>query len=99
MSKYNYNGITFLIGETPVKASIIPIGNSRGIRIPKTIIEQCGFGQSVSMEVTQHSLVIKPLPTTPRSGWKESFHKMAKLKEDTLLISDNIDLEMDSWEW
>jgi len=42
-----------------MKAEIIRIGNSRGIRLPKSILEECGFDQQVDLEVKGRSLVIR----------------------------------------
>ena len=41
-----------------MKTKIISIGNSQGIRIPKAIIEHCGFDNSVEMEIINGSLVL-----------------------------------------
>jgi antitoxin MazE len=57
-----------------MKTKIIQIGNSQGIRISKTIIEQCGFANSVEMEIVDGSLVLTPTKQV-REGWEKSFHK------------------------
>lgn len=81
-----------------MKIDIIKIGNSQGIRIPKTIMEQCGFGESVEMEIKDGNLVLKP--TKVRAGWAESFKLMAANRDDELLIDDTIPTEYDEeWEW
>jgi len=79
--------------------NIVPIGNSRGIRIPKTILEQCDIENEVELEVENGKIIIEPIKRIPRKGWNESFSQMAKVKEDTLLVDDTIDLEMEDWEW
>ncbi len=38
---------------------IIPIGNSQGVRLPKLLIEHCGFEKTVEVEVVDHHLIIK----------------------------------------
>ena len=43
-----------------MKVNIIKIGNSQGVRIPKTIMEQCGFRESVEMEIKDCNLILKP---------------------------------------
>ncbi|MGB5637118.1 MAG: AbrB/MazE/SpoVT family DNA-binding domain-containing protein [Waterburya sp.] len=81
-----------------MKIDIIKIGNSQGIRIPKTIMEQCGFGESVEMEIKDGNLILKP--TQIRVGWAESFKLMAVNQDDELLIDDTIPTEYDEeWEW
>ncbi|MEM7594124.1 MAG: AbrB/MazE/SpoVT family DNA-binding domain-containing protein [Cyanobacteria bacterium P01_A01_bin.83] len=82
-----------------MKAKIISIGNSQGIRIPKTIIEQCGFDNSVEMEVKDGSLVLTPIKNI-REGWSESFQSMAVNGDDQLLIDDALGtVEDEDWEW
>jgi antitoxin MazE len=83
-----------------MKAELIRIGNSRGIRIPKAIIEQCGFGQRVEMRVEGASLVITPGSAT-RSGWNEAFEAMAEQGDDAPLLPGHLDHSFDDseWEW
>ena len=82
-----------------MKAKIIPIGNSQGIRIPKAIIAQCGFNNSVEMEVVNGSLVLTPIKNV-REGWEESFQEMAVNDDEELLIDDAIStVEDEDWEW
>ncbi|MEM7762084.1 MAG: AbrB/MazE/SpoVT family DNA-binding domain-containing protein [Cyanobacteria bacterium P01_A01_bin.40] len=82
-----------------MRTKIIPIGNSQGIRIPKTIIEQCGFDNSVEMEVKDGSLVLTPIKNI-REGWSESFQSMSVNGDDQLLIDDALGtVEDEDWEW
>ena len=82
-----------------MKATIIPIGNSKGIRIPKAILEQCNINKEVSLEVKGNCIIIKPVKNKSRKGWDYYFKMMKEKKEDKLLINDQIDLEMEGWEW
>jgi len=82
-----------------MKTSVIRIGNSRGIRIPKTVLEQCRINEKVNLEVEGDTIIIKPDKKKPREGWEEAFKKMHELKEDELLIDDMIDLDTFDWEW
>jgi antitoxin MazE len=77
---------------------IIKIGNSQGIRIPKNILKECGIQDKIDLEIKGHNILIKPLKT--REGWEESFKEMRENNDDSLLISDDLDLEIgDDWEW
>ncbi|MFC1461197.1 AbrB/MazE/SpoVT family DNA-binding domain-containing protein, partial [Verrucomicrobiota bacterium] len=67
-----------------MKATIVRIGNSRGIRIPKPVFEQCGFEDEVEMEVHNHELVIRS-SRQPREDWAEAFQAMATRGDDMLL--------------
>jgi antitoxin MazE len=84
-----------------MKASLVRIGNSRGIRLPKPVIEQCGFEQEVEMLVQDHQLVIRS-STHPRTGWASAFAQMSEFGEDKLLdrVADTgTAWEAEEWEW
>ena len=82
-----------------MKTSIVPIGNSKGIKIPKIILEQCHIKEKVIMEVEYDKIIIKPVKNKPRDNWEQSFKKMHENEDDQLIIEDKIDLAMDNWEW
>ncbi len=67
-----------------VRTQVVKIGNSRGIRIPKPIIDQTRLGNEVEIAVQRGTIVIRPL-SRPRSGWAEQFRAMAEQRDDTLL--------------
>ena len=79
--------------------NIVPIGNSKGIRIPKAILDQCDIKNEVDLEVENGKITIEPIKRIPRNGWTESLIKMTETGEDQLLLKDNIYLEMEDWEW
>ena len=83
-----------------MKASIIQIGNSRGIRIPKPVFEQCGFKDEVDMVIHHHELIIRS-SHQPREGWSTAFKSMANHGDDKLLDSSPITTGWDEseWEW
>ena len=82
-----------------MKASIVRIGNSRGIRLPKSVLDQCHLKDSVEIEVEGNSLIIKPV-NSPRSSWAEAFSGMAQHGDDKLLDADaNLSTEWDESEW
>ena len=79
--------------------NIVKIGNSKGIRLPKTILDQCDIDNKVDLEIEGKKIVIKPITKKARKNWDEHFQKMNSNNNDKLIINDNIDLEMDNWEW
>ena len=83
-----------------MKTTLIAIGNSRGIRIPKPLIEQCGLNDEVELDVRDNSIIIHS-PRTARAGWNKAFAQMARLKDDTLIQNDSKPSRWDSeeWEW
>jgi antitoxin MazE len=80
-----------------MKAELTRIGNSRGIRIPKPLIAQCGLGDVVEIRVTPAGLVIAP-HRAPRSGWKQAFAAAAPA-DDSLLLAEVPANTFDSEEW
>ena len=85
-----------------MKASIIKIGNSKGIRIPKPVIAQCGFQDEVEIVVEDKTLVIRPVADAPRSHWDAAFEKMAAKGDDELLDAGPMtpnQWDDEEWEW
>jgi len=78
-----------------MKASIIKIGNSRSIRIPKPVFKQCGFKDEVELAVLNKELVIRS-PRKPREGWEEAFKAMAENGDDVLPLA--VAEEMSTWD-
>jgi antitoxin MazE len=83
-----------------MKVELVRIGNSRGIRIPKPILEQCGFRETVELSVEKHRLVISP-EHRPRQGWEEAFRAAGMSGRDELLLDTLPANEFDrkDWQW
>lgn len=83
-----------------MKTTLVPIGNSRGIRIPKPILDQCGLTGEIDMSVRDGALVIRA-PKAARSGWDRAFARMARLQDDRLLDTAPCATrwEKEEWEW
>jgi len=84
-----------------MKAALVRIGNSRGIRLPKPLIEQCGFDQEVDVSVHHHELVIRA-SRKPRAGWADAFARMNACGDDMLLdrVAENgASWDDEEWEW
>jgi antitoxin MazE len=83
-----------------MKTELVRIGNSRGIRIPKPLIEQCGLGNSVELRIEDDKLVIAA-DRGVRQGWDEAFRAARSSKPDTLLLSSVPANKFDEeeWEW
>lgn len=77
--------------------SVVPIGNSRGIRFPKLVLDKFLVKDKMNMEVTETGILLTPVLDSPRSNWAEAFCKMHEQKEDFLEdIPASGDFE---WEW
>jgi antitoxin MazE len=84
-----------------VKSRIIKIGNSRGIRIPKILLDQAKLDDEIELEVQGDKLVIRSL-RCPRQGWDKQFIEMAGRGDDKLLDSEAGNLsswDKAEWEW
>ncbi len=80
-----------------VKTTLTRIGNSRGIRIPKTMVEQLGFQHEVELAIDRGALIVKPVKTV-RQGWEEAAKAMNKAKDDDLL-DETTSTEFDKKDW
>jgi antitoxin MazE len=82
-----------------MKARLIRIGNSRGIRLPKPVIDELGLIDEVEMEVRADSLVIRPGQGT-RAGWAEAAEALAAEKGDGLLDAPTpTRFDDEEWTW
>ena len=82
-----------------MKTHIVPIGNSRGVRIPKTLLELCHLRDTVNLSVKGETITIRPVKRHPRAGWEAAFKKMHQQGGDRLLIPEHLDLDLGDWEW
>lgn len=78
---------------------LIDIGHSRGVRIPKQIIQQAQLDSGeLEFEIVPQGLLIKPHRLQKRQGWAEAFKKSAPIDhEDILEVSNKFD--DDDWVW
>ena len=83
-----------------MKTTLISIGNSRGVRIPKPFIEQCGLTEQVEMDV-QDCMILIHSPRQPRASWGAAFAQMARAGDDKLLDGQPISTRWDEedWQW
>ena len=81
-----------------MKAELVRIGNSRGVRIPKPIIEQCGLGETVELSIENDRLIISP-GRRPRQGWDEAFRAGGNGTNDELMLEITEPNEFDHKEW
>lgn len=70
-----------------MEVSVIKIGNSKGIRLSKTLLERYNIKDSVDLIMDKGQIILKPV-SKPRKGWEKAFEKMAKNEDDNVLIDD-----------
>jgi len=68
-------------------ASIIPIGNSKGIRLSKTLLEKYNIKDTVELILEKGYIILKP-KNLPRKGWEKSFKTMHENGDDKPLMND-----------
>ncbi len=84
-----------------MKSKLIQIGNSKGVRIPKVLLEQCNLKDTVEIDVNGNQLLITP-EQSPRTDWEKAFKTMVDLNDDTLLIEEDVQLttwDDTEWDW
>jgi antitoxin MazE len=70
-----------------MEVSVINIGNSKGIRLSKTILEQYNISDKVEIILEKNQIIIRPKKEV-RKNWSEAFSQMNENGEDQLLIDD-----------
>jgi antitoxin MazE len=84
-----------------MRARIVRIGNSRGVRIPKPLLDQSGLGEEVEIEAQAGQIVIRASERA-RQGWEEAFRSMAAHGDDVLLdpeVAGSAEWDDEEWEW
>ena len=77
--------------------SVIPIGNSKGIRLSKTLLEKYNITDKVELILEKGYIILKS-KSEPRQGWEKSVQKMHKNGDDSLLIQDVFEDEnLEEW--
>ena len=84
-----------------MKARIVKIGNSQGIRIPKLLLERSNLAEEVELEAEDNRIIIRSAKQ-PRQDWERAFRAMAERGDDELLDKDALtqtQWDEDEWQW
>jgi antitoxin MazE len=83
-----------------MKVKLVRIGNSRGIRIPKSVLEQCGLREAADLRIEKNRLVLVP-ERRPRQGWEEAFIAAKPSSNDELLLEalPSSAFDREGWRW
>ena len=80
-----------------MELSIIKIGNSKGFRLPKALIDKYNIKDKVELIMEKGYLIIKPI-SKPRKGWETAFKEMNENGDDQLLFNDVFENEnLEEW--
>jgi antitoxin MazE len=82
-----------------VKAQIVRIGNSRGIRLPKTLLQEAQLEDEVELQAEPGRILISK-SAKPRAGWAEAARRMRERGEDRLLDPPtSTQFDKKEWKW
>lgn len=80
-----------------MELSVIKIGNSKGFRLSKSILERYNIKDKVEMILEKGQIILKPI-SEPRKGWDKAFKKMNENGDDQMLFDDVFEDEnFDDW--
>jgi len=88
-----------------MQLNVVKIGNSRGIRIPKKVLDQCQVDDVVDLSVENNVMILKPVHRKPREGWAEAIaasnKKYGKEPMDKAWLEADLlgDTEVENWAW
>lgn len=82
-----------------MKTRIVRIGNSRGVRLPKPLLDQTGLTDEVEVEARGSQIIIRPA-RAPRAGWAEAARLLRERDEDGLCSEPTpTRFDAEEWEW
>jgi antitoxin MazE len=80
-----------------MEVPIIKIGNSKGFRLTKTILERYNINDKIELIFEKEQIILRPI-SEPRKGWDKAFQKMHENGDDQLLMNDVFEDEnFDEW--
>jgi len=89
-------------GNMDMKTKVIKIGNSRGIRIPRHMLEESGLKNEVEIEVENYRIILTSASKV-RENWDLAYQKMSENKDDVLLdevfLENTNSWDNEEWEW
>lgn len=82
-----------------MKIDIVAIGNSKGIRIPSSILKQCGLVDQAILRVEDGRIILER--PGARTGWSEAFAEMSAAGDDQLLLPEHslTNFDQEDWTW
>ncbi len=82
-----------------MKGRLVRIGNSRGVRLPKPMIDEAGLSDEVELRVRAGAIIISPA-NGPRHGWSEAAKQLREREEDRLVDGPTpTRFDDEEWRW
>ena len=83
----------------PTTTRIVKIGNSRGFRVPKALLDQADLPEEVELRAEPGRLVVTAAQP-PRAGWADAAKQMHASGDDELLDrTHSSQFDEQEWEW
>ncbi len=80
-----------------MQISVIQIGNSKGIRLSKTILDKYEITDKLEILLESGQIILRPVHE-PRKGWAKKFKAMREQNDDALLMDDVFEEEdFEAW--
>ncbi len=82
-----------------MKAKIVRIGNSQGVRIPKPLLDEAGLEGEVELRLVESGIVIERA-SAARVGWEEAARSVRERGEDGLVDGPTpTEFDEEGWVW
>ena len=81
-----------------MRARIVRIGNSQGVRLPKPLLEQAGLTDEVELTAEAGQIIIAA-PRVPRAGWAAAAERLRAANEDRVGPAHGTVFDETEWEW
>jgi antitoxin MazE len=82
-----------------MKARIVRVGNSRGVRLPKLLLDEAGLPEDVEIHAEPGRIIIESA-ARPRAGWADAARAMAERGEDGLIDEPTLtEFDIGEWTW
>ena len=82
-----------------MQVAVRTMGNSKGVLIPKPILEQTGLLDTADLQVKNGVIEIRPLKRNPREGWAADSQRIAQARDDVLLWPEFANADDASLQW
>ena len=82
-----------------MRVSIRTMGNSKGVLIPKPILEQTGLQDVADLQVNDGVIEIRPVKRSPREGWAADSQRIAQLGDDGLVWPEFANADDQDLQW
>jgi antitoxin MazE len=81
-----------------MQINVVKIGNSRGIRIPKKVLDQCHVEDVLELAIQNDEIVLTPVHRKPREGWTDAFEASAREYGEEPLDQEWLDAPLENEE-